>query len=186
MADDESGGKIGEFINPKSMLTPGICGAVVMMVSNSVTSVFNIDSAPVCGWISLGLSFLLGLMVFAAGSGKMWMRVMLYVFNSLIIFATAAGVNVSGKSATSGPGNGGGANGALGAATGSVSNGPPVTVVTVVQTQYVVRLVTNGVPVSPTISKPPAPVRLTNRVERVEAPLQAATRKPSTFFKSWH
>ena len=51
-----------EFLNPKSMVTPGIAGAMTMMITNTLHQQFG---APV-NWTGLTISFVIGLIVFTA------------------------------------------------------------------------------------------------------------------------
>jgi hypothetical protein len=77
-----------EFLNSKSMLTPGAAGALVMVLANSLHGAFPELEAK---HIAITLSFLIGGIVFVdvgAGIGK---RICFYVLNSLIIFAMSSG-----------------------------------------------------------------------------------------------
>jgi hypothetical protein len=82
-----------EFLNPKSMLTPGIAGALTMLITNTLNQQFQLPGK----WIALGLSFLLGTLVFSDKKTVIWQKILLYVFNSLIIFSMAAGTNIAGR-----------------------------------------------------------------------------------------
>ena len=55
MADE--GIKLGDFINPNSMITPGAAGGITMAITNVLTSQF--DGLP-GNWTALILSFLFG------------------------------------------------------------------------------------------------------------------------------
>jgi hypothetical protein len=88
-----------EFLNAKSMATPGIAGAVAMLITNTLVQQFELPGK----WIALGLSFLLGTLVFSDRSSAIWQRGLLYVLNSLIIFAMAVGTNATGRAATAAP-----------------------------------------------------------------------------------
>jgi hypothetical protein len=77
-----------DFLNPKSMLTPGIAGGIVMLITNTVCLQFP-ELTP--RWLGLLLSFLLGLLVFMAGSIPKWQASLYYLLNSLIIFSVAMG-----------------------------------------------------------------------------------------------
>lgn len=81
-----------DFLNSKSMLTPGIAGAITMLVTNTLHLQFDLPHK----WVALVLSFLLGSLVFGDKTTPTWQRAIFYVFNSLIIFAMAAGSNVAG------------------------------------------------------------------------------------------
>lgn len=87
-----------DFLNPSSMLTPGIAGSVAMMISNTLWLQFELPQK----WSGLGLSFALGMLVFAAGTAMpLWQRGIYYVLNSLIIFSMAVGATTLGHVVTS-------------------------------------------------------------------------------------
>jgi hypothetical protein len=83
---------MNDFLNPKSMTTPGACAGVVMFVTNSLAFHFNLPTA----WTGLLLSFLLGFIVFAAKNIGRLEASIYYLVNSLLIFATAFGMNTVG------------------------------------------------------------------------------------------
>jgi hypothetical protein len=83
-----------DFLNSKSMLTPGIAGAITMLVTNTLHLQFDLPQK----WIALVLSFTLGTLVFGDKTTPLWQRAIFYLFNSLIIFAMAVGTNVAGDS----------------------------------------------------------------------------------------
>lgn len=78
-----------EFLNPKAMLTPGVAGAVTMLIGNSVWVAFGVPPP----WTALLVSFLFGLLVLAGTGIPGWQRAIYYVLNSLIIFSMAVGSN---------------------------------------------------------------------------------------------
>ncbi|USD33786.1 MULTISPECIES: hypothetical protein [Vibrio] len=87
-----SGTKVEEFLNPKSMPTPAAAGAIVALISGAFFKNFGLSVA----FCSIALSFLVGLMVFQSNEFKLdktskLTKVILYVINSLIIFAMATG-----------------------------------------------------------------------------------------------
>ena len=84
-------GGIESFLNPQSMLTPGILGALTMMVTNALALNFALPRA----WTGIILSFVFGLLVFVTGVA-LFLRVVYYVANSLIIFCVAIGSNTVG------------------------------------------------------------------------------------------
>ncbi len=85
-----------DFLRPESMVTPGVAGGMVMAITNTLWLHFGLEPR----WTGLGLSFLLGTVVFVAGSLPVWKRGVLYVLNSLIIFSVAAGANYAGVMAS--------------------------------------------------------------------------------------
>jgi hypothetical protein len=89
---------IGEFFNPKSMLTPGFAGAMTMAITNALCSNFTLPR-PI---IALTLSVLLGLLTVGAATMPIWQKGLFTLFNSLIIFAMAVGTSTLGA-ASAGP-----------------------------------------------------------------------------------
>jgi hypothetical protein len=79
---------MNDFLNPKSMVTPGMAGALVMFLSNAVCFQFP-EIAP--RWAALLLSFVLGGFVIAAANLRYLPAAGFWLINSLIIFAVAAG-----------------------------------------------------------------------------------------------
>jgi hypothetical protein len=80
-----------EFINPKSMLTPGVAGALMMFIVNGVTSAFP-EVPP--RYLALGLSLLIALIVLSskeAETAKVYTRCVLWLLNGLIIFVVGFG-----------------------------------------------------------------------------------------------
>lgn len=85
---------IEEFVNPKSMMTPGIAAAVVATIAGALFSMFGI-ALPAALII---LSFFVGAMVFHSKefsdpAMKGWVKTFFYVLNSLIIFSMATGTH---------------------------------------------------------------------------------------------
>ncbi|GAB2910532.1 hypothetical protein [Rheinheimera gaetbuli] len=78
-----------EFINPKSMMTPGIASTAILLVANTLNLHFELKAAIT----ALALSFLIGLVVFLAEQMKLIERVIYYIVNSLILFSMAVGGN---------------------------------------------------------------------------------------------
>ena len=82
------------------MLTPGIAGGITMLIANALWVAFSLPPR----WTSLVLSFVLGLLVFAAKGGvPAWQRAVYYLLNSLIIFAVSIGTNYVGVGVTQPP-----------------------------------------------------------------------------------
>lgn len=79
---------MNDFLNPKSMLTPGAAGAFLMFLVNGICFSFP-EMAP--RYVALGLSFVIGLVSFAAADVKPVLRATLWVLNSLIIFTMGMG-----------------------------------------------------------------------------------------------
>lgn len=85
------------FLDSRSMLTPGLAGAVVMLLTNTLYQQFSLPQR----WTALALSFGLGLLVFSDRRSALWQRALLYILNSLIIFSMAVGANAVGQVITS-------------------------------------------------------------------------------------
>jgi hypothetical protein len=79
---------MNDFLNPKSMMTPGIAGALVMFLSNAICLQFP-EVAP--RWAGLVLSFLLGGVVVTTAALKPVQKMAFGFINSLVIFAVAFG-----------------------------------------------------------------------------------------------
>ncbi|HYV65477.1 MAG TPA: hypothetical protein VE964_04490 [Myxococcales bacterium] len=77
-----------DFLNPKSMATPGLAGALVMFIVNGLSVPFP-DLPP--RYAALGLSFAVGTLVFKAERMRVPERFMYWLVNSLIIFVVGFG-----------------------------------------------------------------------------------------------
>jgi hypothetical protein len=80
-----------DFINPKSMMTPGIAGATMMFIVNGIVFAFPELQPRI---IALILSFLIGSIVFVSKtnlSAAVWTKLVYWVINSLIIFVVGFG-----------------------------------------------------------------------------------------------
>ncbi len=76
------------FLTPEAMLTPGVAGAMTMMITNALAQNFDLPRA----YSGLALSFTFGLLVLAA-SKTLISKAVFYVLNSLVIFCVAAGAS---------------------------------------------------------------------------------------------
>ena len=81
---------MNDFLNPKSMSTPGAAGALMMLIANAFCSNF-----PECPfrYVALALSFAIGAVVFSAKTLKVWERGIYWLVNSLIIFSMGVGAS---------------------------------------------------------------------------------------------
>jgi hypothetical protein len=95
-----------EFLNPNSMLTPGLAGGLTMGITNTVAGQFSL-AAPWPSVLALGVSFLVGLIALSDKELSVLRRTVLYVLNSLVIFVVATGSNELGMSASAGTPQGG-------------------------------------------------------------------------------
>ncbi len=84
--------KVSDFLNPESMITPGIAGGITMTITNTLTSQFSLPGR----WTALAISFLCGLLVFVTKKFSFMKKLVFYVINSLIIFTVATGTNYYG------------------------------------------------------------------------------------------
>lgn len=82
---------VTEWLNPKSMTTPGVAGGLTLMITNTLGSSFG---APLA-WTALAISALFGLVVLVTNA-PIWQRSVFWILNSLIIFCVAMGSNTTG------------------------------------------------------------------------------------------
>ncbi len=85
-----------EFLNPKSMITPGLAGGMTMAIANTLWQFFGLPQ-PITGLI---ISVLFALSVSAVGKMIWWKRGSFVILNSLIVFTMAMGVNTAGMAAS--------------------------------------------------------------------------------------
>ena len=86
-----------DFLNSKSVLTPGIAGAIAMLITATLSSQFGAPPK----WTCLGISGLLGLSIVLRDADlSRSLLVIFFVLNSLVIFAVAVGANSTGAAAT--------------------------------------------------------------------------------------
>jgi hypothetical protein len=86
-------GHLGDFLQPQSMVTPGLLGALVMMGTNSLCTKFPGLNGAV---VALVLSLLFGLAA-VIREAPLAQRVLFYVLNSIVIFSVATGTNTVGQ-----------------------------------------------------------------------------------------
>lgn len=87
---------LNDFLNPRSMLTPGIAGSVTMAITNTLAAQFALPP----NYTGLVISFLLALVVYFSAKQHRWYERLLHlVLNSLIIFSVALGTNQVGVTA---------------------------------------------------------------------------------------
>src|SRR5262245_50632738 len=82
-----------EFLNPKSMLTPGMAGGIITLISNTLLIQFDLPAK----WTALVLSVLIALLVVVIASISIWQRAIFCILNSLIIFSVEMGANKVGE-----------------------------------------------------------------------------------------
>lgn len=84
---------IDQFLQPQSMVTPGVLGTVAMFGTNALCEAFP-GAAPV--QVALGLSFFFGIVTIVKTS-TLAEKAVYYVVNSLIILSMAFGTNSIGR-----------------------------------------------------------------------------------------
>jgi presenilin-like A22 family membrane protease len=83
--------EIDQFLVPEAMLTPGVAGSMIVLISNALSINFELNYQQ-RGYLGLALSFVFGLLII--NRTKKWIfRMVYYVANSFIIFAIAFGAN---------------------------------------------------------------------------------------------
>jgi hypothetical protein len=85
--------KVDDFLEPRSMITPGALGAIAMAATNAFCNNFSFLNA---GYVGLALSFGFGLTAIVKQASFLE-RVVFYVLNSVIIFSVAFGTNQVGN-----------------------------------------------------------------------------------------
>lgn len=89
---------MNEFLNPKSMVTPGVAGGVLTFLVNGLAQPFPEFEAR---YLALALSFVIGgIVILSAARMKVAERVAYWVLNSLVIFVVGFGTNHLGREAT--------------------------------------------------------------------------------------
>lgn len=94
---------MNEFLNPKSMLTPGVAGSLMMFLVNGIGCQF--PELPM-RYLALVLSFLIGSVVWFSeinGRAPMVQKGIYWVLNSLVIFVVGFGTSNLAADATTGP-----------------------------------------------------------------------------------
>ncbi|MDX1432767.1 MAG: hypothetical protein R3286_10000 [Gammaproteobacteria bacterium] len=92
---DRDKGGTTEFLNPKSMLTPGGAGAIIVTIAGALWSTFGCPPE----MVALFLSCLFALLVVVPYAAPVWQKATLLVFNTLIVFSMSVGTNLLGSHA---------------------------------------------------------------------------------------
>jgi hypothetical protein len=79
-----------EFLNPKSMVTPGAAGALMMLLANALCAVFP---ELAFRFVAVAISFLIGFAILASADIRLRERAMYGIVNSLVIFAVGVGTS---------------------------------------------------------------------------------------------
>jgi len=82
-----------DFLNPASILTPGIAGGLTASISFPLVTQFDLSFK----WVALIISFILGLLIVLSYKEAMpkMLRILYCVLNSLIIFSVSVGTGVT-------------------------------------------------------------------------------------------
>ena len=89
---------MNEFLNSKSMITPGVSGALVTVVTATLSSQFGLPAK----WIALVTSVVLALVIFFLDqAGRVIVRILVLLVNAAIIFSVSVGTNTSATAAKS-------------------------------------------------------------------------------------
>jgi choline-glycine betaine transporter len=84
-------GQFQDFLNPRSMLTPGFAGGLTVLINNALAGAFGLPGNYL-GYSALAISALFATLVLTAGV-PLIQRIVFYVLNTLIIFCVAMGSN---------------------------------------------------------------------------------------------
>jgi hypothetical protein len=92
MANGEGG--LGDFLNTKSMMTPGAAGGATLTITNTLGGVFHLP----LGYVALAVSALFSALLWVlTQSTSLGQRVLFFLLNTLIIFCVAMGSNTAGQ-----------------------------------------------------------------------------------------
>lgn len=84
--------KWNDFLNPRSMLTPGVAGGMVMLIANTLWVEFTIPQK----WTALILSFLLIIPILMRFAATVIENIIYFTFNGLIVFSLSINANFAG------------------------------------------------------------------------------------------
>jgi hypothetical protein len=94
---NQAPGTLDQFLQPQSMITPGVLGALAMVGTNALAGTFDLPpGSTYFRIISITISCLFG---FAAliKSTSIFEKILYYVLNTIVIFSVAAGSNTVGQ-----------------------------------------------------------------------------------------
>ena len=85
--------EVKEFLNPTSMLTPGLAGGMVVSISMPLAINFDLSFK----WIVLCMSFLIALIIVSSFEGvvKKSVKGLYVILNALTIFSVSVGAGIS-------------------------------------------------------------------------------------------
>ena len=87
--------KLDEFLNPKSMLTPGLAGVLMMVISNTLYVQFSLPTKYTALVISGAISLLV---VRGMKNVPLLERIIYWGFNTMIVFSMGLGAHSLGAS----------------------------------------------------------------------------------------
>ena len=90
-----------EFLQPNSMLTPGIAGGVVTLIANTLWVQFALPAK----WVALTISVIISFIVIKEVTGNLYLKATYLVLNALIIFSVSMGANKAGNELASNTGD---------------------------------------------------------------------------------
>jgi hypothetical protein len=85
--------EVKDFLNPASIMTPGIAGGLTASISLPLVTNFDLSFK----WVALAISFILGLLIVFSYKETMpkMLRMLYSVLNSLIIFSVSVGTGIT-------------------------------------------------------------------------------------------
>ena len=83
--------ELNDFLNPRSMLTPGLAGGLTMVISTSLYVQFGLPQK----WTALTISLVLSLLVVRGQNIPLWERIIYYGLNALFIFSMGLGAHTT-------------------------------------------------------------------------------------------
>ena len=83
--------ELNDFLNPRSMLTPGLAGGLTMVISTTLWIQFALPPK----WTALAISLALSLLVVRGHNIPLWERIIYYVLNALFIFSMGLGAHTA-------------------------------------------------------------------------------------------
>jgi hypothetical protein len=81
--------EMSNFLQPESMVTPGLAGGLTMTITNTLVGIFALPVA-LLPWIGLSISALFAFSVLL-GMTPIWKRMIFWVLNTLVVFCIAMG-----------------------------------------------------------------------------------------------
>jgi hypothetical protein len=83
---------MNDFLNSKSMITPGVAGGLVTLIAATASSQFGMPAK----WVALIASALIALFIFISDkAGPVAARMIVFVLNACIIFSVSVGTNTA-------------------------------------------------------------------------------------------